>query len=258
VIQSSKDNPVKWLVAALFMLLPWGPALAEKPDHEVLAHLGRDLDSDINPNLVLPTSAHGLLNEADDDMLRAGVARCRSYYKAEKYLNAAQFCYAAARHHGAIGVEDQAEVVFLLAEMVRKGLGTGKNPQPKSSLRLVKYSADLGNIDAMHRFAMAHYRGEGVRRSYRIATEWLTYAAERGDVRSQLFLGELISGGLAPALNFEQAYFWYSLAARGGNKKAQRKREATEKLLLPMQLTQVDRRLHNWTPTPTGPLDEAY
>jgi hypothetical protein len=91
-------------------------------------------------------------------------------------------------------------------------------------------------------------KGEGAlaRREYEKAYEILTPLAQDGNTRAQLRLAEMYSSGLGVNRNYNQAYIWYSLAARGGSTTAPAERDRVAARLQPAEIRQADTVVENW------------
>jgi TPR repeat protein len=84
------------------------------------------------------------------------------------------------------------------------------------------------------------------RREYEKAYEILTPLAQGGNTRAQLRLAEMYSSGLGVNRNYNQAYIWYSLAARGGSTTAPAERDRVAARLQPAEIRQADTVVENW------------
>ncbi len=122
---------------------------------------------------------------------------------------------------------------FLLAEMYYKGLGVEKDL--KRAFDNYKMAAD-NLIEAKYMAASMAFRGETKEMPKGIATTYLTEAAYHGYKRAQNDLGiySLMSG------DYEQAYFWLSLAAGGASERAQKALETASQKLTDYQRSLLD------------------
>ena len=84
------------------------------------------------------------------------------------------------------------------------------------------------------------------RREYDEALKILRPLAQGGDVRAQDRLAEMYANGFGVTRNYNQAYIWYSLAARGGSTTAPASRDKMARLLQPVEVQQADRLVENW------------
>ena len=122
---------------------------------------------------------------------------------------------------------------FLLGEMYYNGWGVEKDN--KRAFENYKLAAeDL--IEARYMAAAMAFRGEVKNMPKGAATSLLTEAAYHGSVRAQQDLGiySLMSG------DYEQAYFWLSLAAKGGSVKAEKALNAAAEPLTDYQRGLLD------------------
>ena len=61
-------------------------------------------------------------------------------------------------------------------------------------------------------------------------------------------LAEMYAGGMGVPRNNNQAYIWYSLAARGGSTTAPANRDRVARQLQPVEIRQADKLVENmWT-----------
>lgn len=104
---------------------------------------------------------------------------------------------------------------FLLGEMYYNGWGVGKDN--KRAFENYKQASD-DLIEARYMAASMAFRGEVKDMPKGVAAAMLTEAAYHGSKRAQLDLGvySLMSA------DFEQAYFWLSLAAQNGSERAEK------------------------------------
>jgi hypothetical protein len=84
------------------------------------------------------------------------------------------------------------------------------------------------------------------RREYDEALKILRPLAQGGEVRAQDRLAEMYANGFGVTRNYNQAYIWYSLAARGGSTTAPASRDKMARLLQPVEVQQADRLVENW------------
>jgi len=86
-------------------------------------------------------------------------------------------------------------------------------------------------------------KGEGAlaRGDYAGALEILRPLAQDGNTRAQIRLAEMYANGLGVNRNYNQAYIWYSLAARGGNTAASADRDRMAARLQPAEVKQADK-----------------
>jgi hypothetical protein len=91
-------------------------------------------------------------------------------------------------------------------------------------------------------------KGEGAlaRGDYAGALEILRPLAQGGNTRAQIRLAEMYASGQGVSRNYNQAYIWYSLAARGGSSTAPAGRDRMAKLLQPAEIQQADKLVENW------------
>ena len=129
---------------------------------------------------------------------------------------------------------------FLLGEMYYHGLGVEKDL--KRAFDNYKMAADT-LIEAKYMAASMAFRGETKEMPKGIATTYLTEAAYHGYKRAQNDLGiySLMSK------DYEQAYFWLSLAAGGASERAQKALETAAGKLTDYQRSLLDAEIKGFT-----------
>lgn len=101
---------------------------------------------------------------------------------------------------------------YYLARMLELGLGV--EADPTSAMRLYRQSAEGGNVEALNRVALMHYRGEaGAAQDYAEAVRLFDLAAEQGDRNALFNLGKLYFEGKGVEKDPAQAIAYYRQAA---------------------------------------------
>lgn len=101
---------------------------------------------------------------------------------------------------------------YYLARMLELGLGV--EADPTSAMRLYRQSAEGGNVEALNRVALMHYRGEaGAAQDYAEAARLFGLAAEQGDRNALFNLGKLYFEGKGVEKDPAQAIAYYRQAA---------------------------------------------
>ncbi len=116
-----------------------------------------------------------------------------------------------------------APAQYRLGTLYERGLGDKVDLQ--RARVWYKRAADQGNVKAMHNLAVLSAGRESGKPDYTTAAHWFNEAAERGLADSQFNLGVLYENGLGVPLDGQQAYKWYALAVRGGDKEAAKRRD---------------------------------
>lgn len=156
------------------------------------------------------------------DALREGEA----LFAAKRYEEAFNTLIYPARH-------GYPKAEYLLGELYYNGWGTDKNP--KLAFENYQKAADE-LIEAKYKTARMAFRGETKALPKGQATILLTETAYHGYLPAQRDLGiySLLSD------DWEQAYFWLTLAAKNGDEKAQKGLEAARGHLSEYQRTLLD------------------
>ncbi len=113
-----------------------------------------------------------------------------------------------------------------------KALATGKG-EVSTIVRRSGLASESVMLESQSRagfyLGLAYIRGTVVKRSVKIATEWLNVAAVKGHSPSQLVLARMLIGGLGIQKDVAAARTWLALAAKSGNTTAQTELQALDK-----------------------------
>ena len=110
-------------------------------------------------------------------------------------------------------------------------------------------AAEQGHVKAMHNLAVLNAGRDGTP-DYAAAHRWFTAAAERGLADSQYNLGVLFESGLGLQRDYKQAYHWLSLAARGGDKDAGRRRDQVRMKIDESEIAALEQAVEAWRASP--------
>ena len=104
----------------------------------------------------------------------------------------------------------------------------------------------------MHNLGVYFAEGEGAQRDLVKAAENFRRAANRGVADSQFNLGAMAEQGLGGERSEQEAYYWYSIAGRGGDRDAAAKTRELAARLPPAERAAVDQRAAAFQPEPSG------
>ncbi len=111
-----------------------------------------------------------------------------------------------------------------------------------------RQAADTGYHQAQYALANMYEKGQGVKKDMVQAVQWYTKAAEQGFVPAQNNLGVIYTtGDVGVPPNPQQAYLWFSLAAKEDASAAARAARIKPKLT-PPQLADADKQIKEWKP----------
>jgi localization factor PodJL len=138
-----------------------------------------------------------------------------------------------------------APAQFRLGSHYEKGLGVKKDVE--AARRLYLAAAKAGNAKAMHNLAVLYAEGavDG-KPDYQTAARWFLKAANHGVADSQYNLGILYARGIGVKADLAQAYKWFALASRDGDKEATKKRDETGSRLEPKELKSARAAAQAW------------
>ena len=109
-----------------------------------------------------------------------------------------------------VAEQGDAEAQYDLGIMYANGQGAPKDY--KKSAKWFCEAAEQGHVEAQAWLGRMYILGKGVTQDDKKAARWSRKAAERGHAGAQALLGEIYAS--APILpDYEEAYFWLSLAA---------------------------------------------
>lgn len=143
-----------------------------------------------------------------------------------------------------------APAQYRLGTLYERGVGV---PMDRGrAMAWYKSAAEKGHLKAMHNFAVLSASGEPS--DYRTAARWFEEAASRGLVDSQYNLAILYESGRGVDRDLKQAYKWFALAARGGDKEAARRRDRVKWMLNAGELKMAEAMIGSWKPKPSDTL----
>lgn len=79
----------------------------------------------------------------------------------------------------------------------------------KSDIRQLAEEANRGDVDAMRRLGIMSIKGQKVKPSTKIAIQWWRKAADKGDGRSMMYLGDVYSSGNGVRKDVQRALKYY-------------------------------------------------
>ncbi|MEM9234282.1 MAG: tetratricopeptide repeat protein, partial [Pseudomonadota bacterium] len=145
---------------------------------------------------------------------------------------------------------------YRLGELYFAGIGTQQDL--RSAKTWFTEAAMDGNAAAMHRLGSLAIDSSFEGQNFDDAMEWFGRAADLGVIDSMYNLGYLYDPstvGYLPAerQSAEEAYFWYSIAAREGDPVAPGDAAAVAATLSAQQVETIDARVRAWTARPYDP-----
>lgn len=118
----------------------------------------------------------------------------------------------------------------------------------------LKPLAEQGQASAQYLLAETYLGGHGG--TMMEALKWMTASADQGYAQAQARLGLIYGTGKGVAINYPEAYRWFSLAAKNADPKQQRNlktisetnRTVVAKSLTPDQRSKIDAEVTGWKP----------
>ncbi|MGF7163087.1 localization factor PodJL [Rhodoligotrophos appendicifer] len=158
----------------------------------------------------------------------------------------------AARWFQKAAAQGFAPAQYRLGMLYERGAGV---PKDIAAARVwYQRAAEKGNVKAMHNLAVTLAGGADAP-DYAKAAIWFAAAAAYGIRDSQYNFGVLLEKGLGIPEDLAEAYLWYALCARGGDKDAAARAEDLKSRLTSEALVAMNRRVSTWKPK--APLLEA-
>jgi serine/threonine protein kinase len=115
-----------------------------------------------------------------------------------------------------VTVDDGSKVGSLYAQAV----GERRAGRPEMAFRLFRQAADLGDARSMLELGNMLMEGEGVRKSYEEAARWYRKAGDRGSANAMLLMGGLYYFGQGVPKDFTAAAQWFTWASDAGDASA--------------------------------------
>ncbi len=141
---------------------------------------------------------------------------------------------------------------YRLGTLYEKGQGVKKDLA--SARNWYKRAAGKGNRKAMHNLAVLNAEGgiNGNKPDFKKAAQWFRKAAELGLTDSQFNLAILSERGLGVPQSRIDAYKWFSLAARNGDKDATNRLETIANQMDSKTLVKARLAVKSWKPAPVN------
>ncbi|MFK7903250.1 MAG: peptidoglycan-binding protein, partial [Nitratireductor sp.] len=159
---------------------------------------------------------------------------------ARSFVNAAKWYQLAASKGHALSQ-------YRIGNFHEKGHGVKKDLD--KAAMWYEQSANKGNALAMHNLAVLKATGAvDSKPDMKQAIDLFTKAANLGVKDSQVNLGILYTQGMGTDKNLEEAYKWFSVASRAGDKDAGKKRDIVANALRPEQLKNARTNAEAWKP----------
>jgi len=135
--------------------------------------------------------------------------------------------------------------------------GEGVSQDSGKAAEWYRKAADQGAPMALNNLGALYFRGSGVSQDRRVALEYYYAAARAGNRISMRNIGYYYRRGLGVVKDdYARAYFWYSLAIKYGDEKAEDTRGSFEYLLTEEQIIDIKKRVKKITVT--DPIDDPY
>lgn len=120
----------------------------------------------------------------------------------------------------------------------------------KKAFELLRLAASEYD-EAQYQLALRYMRAEGVPRNYGNAVRYLTQAANQGNVRAMMTLGNILAAGTSYQKNEFQAYTWFNIASVYNIAEAAKKRDTLEKILKIEEVLQAQTAAETFKEKPT-------
>ena len=111
--------------------------------------------------------------------------------------------------------------------------GDGVPQDYGEAVKWYRRAADQGEARAQIFLGQMYVTGKGVIQDNREAVKWYRQAADQGHAMGQYFLGVMYARGEGVAQDNREAYIWFLLAAVTGDENAVKNRDRADSLLSP-------------------------
>ena len=143
-----------------------------------------------------------------------------------------------------------ARSINRLAKMYERGEGVVRDLAQARAL--TERAASRGSRQAIHNMGVYYAEGEGPQRDLNKAAENFRRAANKGVTDSQFNLGAMAEQGLGGQKSDREAYYWFSIAGRNGDRDAAAKSRELAARLPAADKAAEDRRAAAFRPEPGG------
>jgi TPR repeat protein len=106
--------------------------------------------------------------------------------------------------------QNYADAQALLGQMYKNGEGLTQDYA--YALTMLKRAADQNNARAEFNLGVMYYAAMGVKANNKLAAKYFLQAAEQGNPEAQENLGTCYFEGTGVPTDYNESYFWYSLA----------------------------------------------
>jgi localization factor PodJL len=151
----------------------------------------------------------------------------------------------AARWLARAADQGHIEAQFMLASLFERGAGVARDEE--QAIALYRKAANAGHVRAMHNLGVL-LSARASPQNYREAASWFDRAAHADLADSQYNLALLYERGLGIEQDLSRAYFWYSVAAKAGDKEAARQAERLKRSMSPAGTASEAEQAGSWKP----------
>ena len=129
--------------------------------------------------------------------------------------------------------EGNVQAQYHLGILYIKGQEVQKNVF--EAIPWLRRAAEQGHLDAQYRLGLLYIHGN----SAADARHWINHAAQHGHRAAQAELARMNAEGNGREPNYVEAYKWWLIAARQGDRNAERKRERLESIMTEDQIREA-------------------
>jgi len=126
--------------------------------------------------------------------------------------------------------------------------GYGQEPDYAKAAYWYRLAADKGHAEAEYDLAGLYSDGNGVPRDQTQAFELVKKSAMTGFLPAQVRVAWRYANGRGVEKSDSEAFFWYTVAARHGDKQAEKARIGIAKMLPPPQINEAETKAVSWKP----------
>jgi uncharacterized protein len=141
-------------------------------------------------------------------------------------------------------------LLLLHASLPGEVAASQEQPAVSRTLDILLQAAEKGDAKAQLELGNMYDSGKGVTRNFGEALKWYRKAAEQGDGDAQFALGDMYAAGQGVDRDYVQAYMWLTLSAAGSMDKtrATRSCERIAREMISQQIAEAERLAREWKP----------
>ena len=127
----------------------------------------------------------------------------------------------------------------VFAQDIEKGLRAYMVKDYSAALKEFSFLADRGNAKSQYFLGIMFNGGLGVIKNYKEAISWFRKSAEQGDEEAQFYLGLMYASGSGILQDNIYAHMWYSISALNGDLLGSPSKDAISKKMTAAEIAKA-------------------